>query len=269
MTSASDRALPVLRADCGSCFGLCCVAPAFARSADFALDKPAGKACPNLAEDFRCGIHAHLRERGFAGCTVFDCFGAGQQVSRVTFGGVSWRDAPGTAKRMYAVFPVMRGLHELLWYVGEALRIPAAKPVRAELRTARDGLLELIGASPEALAAVDVMDWRQRVNPLLQRASELARGRGGKDLRGTDLAGADRRRADLRNASLRGTLLIGADLRGADLRGADLTGADTRGARLDGADLTGALFLTQAQLDAAEGDAGTRVSAPLVRPGHW
>lgn len=268
MTSASDRALPVLRADCGSCFGLCCVAPAFARSADFAIDKPAGKACPNLAGDFRCGIHERLRDRGFAGCTVFDCFGAGQQVSRVTFGGVSWRERPGTAKSMYAVFPVMRGLHELLWYVAEALRIPAAKPVRAELRTARDGLLELIDGSPKVLAEVDVTSWRRRVNPLLQRTSELARG-GGKDLRGADLAGADRRRAGLRNASLRGALLIGTDLRGADLRGADLTGADTRGARLDGADLTGVLFLTQSQLDAAEGDAGTKVPDGLRRPGHW
>ena len=33
------------------------VAPAFARSADFAVDKPAGTACTNLQADFRCGIH--------------------------------------------------------------------------------------------------------------------------------------------------------------------------------------------------------------------
>ncbi|RQX15913.1 oxetanocin A resistance protein, partial [Micromonospora arida] len=37
-----------LRADCGRCFGLCCVVPAFAASADFAIDKPAGSPCPNL-----------------------------------------------------------------------------------------------------------------------------------------------------------------------------------------------------------------------------
>ena len=66
-----------LRADCARCFGLCCVAPAFAASADFAIDKPAGQACPHLAGDFRCGIHDELRPRGFPGCTVYDCFGAG------------------------------------------------------------------------------------------------------------------------------------------------------------------------------------------------
>jgi hypothetical protein len=33
-----------LRADCERCFALCCVAPAFAVSPDFGLNKPAGRA---------------------------------------------------------------------------------------------------------------------------------------------------------------------------------------------------------------------------------
>ena len=69
-----------LRADCGRCAGLCCVAPAFVASADFAIDKPAGRPCPKLSSDFSCSIHDSLREHGFPGCAVFDCFGAGQQV---------------------------------------------------------------------------------------------------------------------------------------------------------------------------------------------
>ena len=65
-----------LRADCSRCAGLCCVAPAFAASADFAIDKPAGHACPNLRNDARCGIHAGFTGRGprrpetSSGCTV-------------------------------------------------------------------------------------------------------------------------------------------------------------------------------------------------------
>ena len=50
------------QADCADCFGLCCVALPFARSADFAVNKPAGKPCSNLQSDVRCGIHA---ARGF------------------------------------------------------------------------------------------------------------------------------------------------------------------------------------------------------------
>jgi hypothetical protein len=67
-----------LRADCANCFGLCCTALRFQASASFAIDKPAGTPCPNLLDDFRCGIHQHLRAEGFSGCTVWDCFGAGQ-----------------------------------------------------------------------------------------------------------------------------------------------------------------------------------------------
>ncbi|MFI0418483.1 pentapeptide repeat-containing protein [Spongiactinospora sp. 9N601] len=272
-----------MRADCGRCFGLCCVAPAFAKSADFAIDKPAGRPCPNLKSDFRCGVHATLRERGFTGCTVFDCFGAGQQVSQVTFGGRDWRAHPETAASMFGVFATMRQLHELLWYIGEALTMPAAHGLRDDLAAAYAETERLTGGTPDALAELDLREHREEVNALLLKASELARaglakGQGrrrgggrtpGKQLRGADLAGADLRRADLRGANLRGAFLIGADLRGADLRAADLIGADLRGAKLGGADLTGSIFLIQSQLDAAQGDQATRLPPALARPAHW
>lgn len=105
-----------LRADCDNCFGLCCVAPALSVSADFAIDKVPGQPCPNLRDDFRCGIHAELRTRGFPGCAVYECFGAGQKVSQVTFGGRDWRHDPEIAQQMFAVLPVTRQLHELLWH---------------------------------------------------------------------------------------------------------------------------------------------------------
>jgi uncharacterized protein YjbI with pentapeptide repeats len=267
-----DEGGSALRADCGSCFGLCCVVPAFAASADFAIDKPAGQACPNLRQDFRCGIHDRLRPAGFTGCTVYDCFGAGQKVSQVTFGGRDWRRNPGTAKQMFEVFPVMRHLHELLRYLAEALTLEPARPLHAELRAAFDEIERLTQGDPDSLLKLDAeAQWRQ-VNALLLRASELVRaGIGGrrKDRRGADLIGAKLKGADLRGADLRGAYLIGADLRGADLRTADLIGADLRGADLRGADLTGSVFLVQAQLDAAKGDAATRIPPSLTRPAHW
>jgi hypothetical protein len=267
----SDDGRQRLRADCASCAGLCCVVPAFAASADFAVDKPAGRPCLHLRADSRCGIHADLRQRGFPGCTVYDCFGAGQRVVRDTFGGRDWRDDPAVARRMFAAFPVVRLLHELLWYLTEARALPAAAPLRADLDRALAGTEALAGGSPEELAGTDGPAHRAEVNVLLLRASELARASvpRRKDHRGADLVGAALRGADLRGASLRGALLIGADLRGADLRLADLIGADLRGADLAGADLTGALFLTQAQLAAATGDATTTLPPALAHPAHW
>ena len=266
---AADRSS--LRADCQACFALCCVVPAFSASADFAINKPAGQPCPNLRQDFRCGIHARLREQGFRGCTVYDCFGAGQKVSQVTFGGRDWRQSPDTARRMFEVFPVIRDLHELLWYVSEALTFPAARPLRDDLTAALAETERLTRLSPEALVGLDVAARRHEVNNLLLAASELVRAgiAGVKDHRGADLIGVDLKGADLRGASLRGAYLIGADLRGADLRVADVIGADLRGADLRGADLTGSLYLTQSQLDAAKGDGATILPASFTRPAHW
>lgn len=263
-----------LRGDCGNCFGLCCVALPFARSTDFALDKDAGKPCPNLGEDHRCGIHARLRQKGFTGCTVYDCFGAGQKVSQVTFGGRDWRTGGSErARLMTETFPVVRQLHELLWYLTEALAHPAARPIHGELRRTLARTEELTRQSPEELAALDVPAHRQDVNVLLLRTSELARagipGRGKRERRGADLMGARLKGADLRGANLRGACLIAADLTGADLRGADLIGADLRDTDLTDADLTDVLFLTQPQVNAARGSAGTRLPGSFARPVHW
>jgi hypothetical protein len=59
------------------------------------VDKDAGRPCPNLQSDFRCRIHDRLRQQGFPGCAVYDCFGAGQKVAQVTFRGQDWRQTPG------------------------------------------------------------------------------------------------------------------------------------------------------------------------------
>jgi uncharacterized protein YjbI with pentapeptide repeats len=271
----AGRDLLALKADCANCFGLCCVALPFTASADFAFDKDAGDPCRNLQEDFRCGIHATLRESGFRGCTVYDCFGAGQQVAQVSYNGISWREAPETAAQMYQVFPVMRQLHELLWYLVEAFGMDAARDIRPRLRAARDETERLTRLQPEGILQLDVDAHRAAVNELLVIASELTRARSPRGpgdrrvKRGADLIGVNLASADLRGANLRGAYLIAADLHDADLRFADVIGVDFRDANLAGADLSTSLYLTQFQVNAAKGDASTRLPATLTRPSHW
>jgi uncharacterized protein YjbI with pentapeptide repeats len=272
MEQTSAARPPGLRADCSRCFALCCVALPFTASADFAVDKPAGRPCANLREDHGCGIHGELRQRGFPGCTVYDCFGAGQRVSQVTFGGRDWRAGdPEDARRMFEVFPVVHRLHELLWYLTEVPALPAARPLHARARRLLAETERLAGGTPGQLAALDVPAHRQRVNALLLEVSALMRAGAGrrKERRGADLMGARLKGADLRRANLRGAYLIAADLTGADLRGADMIGADLRDADLTDADLTGAFFLTQPQVNAARGSVGTRLPGSVTRPGHW
>lgn len=261
-----------LRADCQRCFGLCCVALNFARSADFAIDKPAGQPCPNLRADFRCVIHDQLRPRGFAGCAAFDCFGAGQKVAQVTYGGRDWRRAPETAEQMFRVFSVMQRLHELLWQLTEALKLDGAHELRPELTAARDELERVSLGGPEELLAVDVTSRRRHAGALLARASRRARaGVRAKDLdlAGADLVGKRLRGKDFHGANLAGALLLGADLRRADLRMADVNAADLRAADLRGADLSSSLFLSQAQLDSARGDHDTLLPPALRAPAQW
>jgi hypothetical protein len=264
---SDDRA--ALRADCSRCAGLCCVAPPFAASADFAFDKPAATPCHHLRDDFRCGIHDRLRAEGMPGCAVFDCFGAGQRITQLTFGGRDWRAAPELAAAQFAVLPVVRQLHEMLWYLVEALALPAAALLHDDVRALRSRTEELAAGTAEELRALDVGDHRRAVGDLLQQVSERVRGGDGVDRRGADLIGRDLRGTDLRGASLRGALLIGADLRRADLRRADLLGADLRAADVRGTDLSACLFVTQPQVSAARGDEATAIPAVLLRPAHW
>lgn len=261
-----------LVADCTRCVALCCVVPTLIKSADFAINKPAGSPCRNLLADHRCSIHPDLRAKGFNGCTVYDCFGAGQQVTQVTFAGAGWRDGKATAKAMFAAFEVMRPLHELLWYLEEAIGLAASSSLRGQLAQERDRLLALTVLPARELIAVDPDAERARANVLLNELSSVVRSSVGKaapDHRGAELIGKDLRSQDLTAASLRGAVLIGADLRGARVRGADLTGADLRGTDVRGTDLSECLFLTQQQLNAARGDARTTIPAHLVRPAAW
>ncbi|MDY7101277.1 MAG: hypothetical protein S0880_08825 [Actinomycetota bacterium] len=171
---APDGAIE-LRADCDRCAGLCCVAPAFAASTDFAIDKPAGTPCPNLDDGFRCTIHAQLRPKGFAGCVAFDCHGAGQTVTQVTFGGRDWRRHPEVREQMFDVFAVMRHLHTFAVHLTEATTWPAAAPVHDELRQRLDEVVSLTRAGAEELAALDLAPVGRAVDELLTRASTLVR----------------------------------------------------------------------------------------------
>ena len=267
------------RSDCANCVALCCSALAFSRGDDFAHEKPAGKPCRNLDENLGCGIHSALLERGYRGCTVFECHGAGQRVTQETFGGGDWREGEGLREAMFAVFPLVRQLHEVLWLLAEARRrtadrsllrridtlfdqvdAQAASPdlasLRAAVETSRPAASELLGAVSHEVRRMHIP--RRRASGAWSRIEPR-----GVYL-GTDFSGSD-----LRAVELRGALLIAAKLRGADLRWADLLGADLRDAELHGADLRHVLNLTQPQLAAAFGDDATQLPESLTRPRHW
>ncbi|RAJ03069.1 pentapeptide repeat protein [Paenibacillus pabuli] len=277
---SSNQATLHLSADCEQCFGLCCVALPYGKSSDFAFDKSSGTPCPNLRTDNRCGIHTQLRQKGFKGCTVYDCFGAGQKLSQITYAGRDWRNHPESAAEMFDCLPVMKQLHEMMSYINEMLQLPETSSIHAALKDVYRETERLTDLEPSAILRLDIPAHRAVVNELLVQASEMVRakvpasGKGPsqsktKKRTGRDFLGANLKGADLRGASFRGALMIAADLRNADMRNTDLIGADLRDANLGGADLRGSIFLTQSQLNSAKGSADTKLPYHLNLPSHW
>lgn len=269
------------RSECERCFGLCCVSLSYVKSADFAVTKDAGTPCPHLRPDFLCGIHNRLREVGFRGCVGYECFGAGQQVSQVTFAEKDWREHPELAPDMFRVFPIMQQLYEMLAYLWEALEREETKPIHERLRQALEETEAFTRLESKSIASLDVQGHRTAIKEWLLQASAFVRAaaRPLGNIIGSKAAAVERRRgdligarlagADLRGAELRGALLIAADLHGADMRGADVLGADFRDADLRRVKLTGSLYLTQAQVNSAVGDETTALPSWLAVPDHW
>ncbi len=259
------------QSNCKDCYGLCCVALYFTASDGFPNNKEAGTPCKNLMEDYRCRVHNQLREKGLKGCTSYDCFGAGQKVSQITFQGHDWRESEETSKAMFDVFLVVRQLQEMLWYLTDALMIPSNHELQLNIKNMIQETETLTLQNAKFLLSFPIEEHREQVNILLHKASELVNNiKQKKDISSRkDLFGADLRKTPLVGADLRGAFLIAADLRGVDLSYANLIGADMRDTDIRSANLTDCIFLTQSQINTAKGDGSTRLPVTIERPLYW
>ncbi|MDA5093944.1 hypothetical protein O2N63_07570 [Aliiroseovarius sp. KMU-50] len=130
-------ATPALTADCNACMGICCVAPSFEKSAEFALTKPALTPCPHLNDKDRCKIYRNLDWHGFSACAKFDCKGAGQYLTQVVYPGKSWRDNPELKAAMAESYRRLRRVHDML----EIFTLAEALPLDEDQETARQAAL--------------------------------------------------------------------------------------------------------------------------------
>ncbi|HWI48005.1 MAG TPA: pentapeptide repeat-containing protein [Rummeliibacillus sp.] len=264
--------------DCRNCFALCCTALNIVASSDFAINKPAGIHCQNLNSDFRCQIHSTLREKGFKGCTVYDCLGAGQHVSQYTFNGKSWREYPEIATKMYQVFPIVEQLIEMKAFILEAFSYRLSPMLYEQLVNQLNTIETLVNENAEVLLNIDTYEYQVPISELLSKASnEIQRYLSkdvfhipkGKNMSRKDFIGKNFANQDFRTYDLRGTYFIAANLQNADLRGANLIGVDLRDANLNGANLSSSLFLTQMQVNSAKGNSKTILPAHIQQPPYW
>lgn len=269
-----------LVADCSRCFGLCCTALHIVQSSDFPMNKPANTPCANLRADYRCNIHTQLRDEGFKGCTVFDCLGAGQVISQITFNNISWKENPASKDLMFRVFPIMDQIHEMIAYTAEALSYNVTGTLSTKLSEKLTDLQNLTTWSAEKLLAFDLVNYRFSLNELLTEASNSIRENMIAEFTSTKkLEDLNRARVnwmgkklngkDLRAIDFRGAFLIAADMRNTDLRAASFIGADLRDADFSGANLSTSMFLTQMQMNSAKGDLKTVLPFYIKHPAHW
>jgi hypothetical protein len=90
-----------------------------------------------------------LREKGFRGCVSYECFGAGQHVSQTIYNGDSWRNNSDYAKEMFTVFPLVQQLHEMLWYLNQALSLRETQSFHSSLHIIYEETLKLTEKPPE------------------------------------------------------------------------------------------------------------------------
>jgi hypothetical protein len=163
---------PDLVPDCGSCAALCCVATSFEASDDFAFDKAAGVGCRYLMRNCRCAIHDELVVRGFPGCAVYDCYGAGQRATRA-FAGTH------DAEQRNEAFLVLRVVHELLWLLTEAAKLcpPSPDDLGVHLALEIEALDAIARGPAPTLLEIDLRPHRDATRALLRRVGDALGGR--------------------------------------------------------------------------------------------
>ena len=161
--------------DCGKCAAVCCVATSFDASDDFAFDKSAGVPCRHLRSDCRCAIHDDLARRGFRGCAVYDCYGAGQRVTQ------AFAEGSGDLGDRDEAFRILRGVHELLWMLTEAAKLcpPSHPDLGRELAGAIDGLDAIARQPTPAIFEVDLRPQNDAVHAILRRVGDALGGKRG------------------------------------------------------------------------------------------
>ncbi|MCJ2177151.1 hypothetical protein [Novosphingobium album (ex Hu et al. 2023)] len=161
MTRGATSRVPVsdmvgtdFQADCARCAALCCVAFALNDSEMFAVRKEAGEPCPNLDAGCGCRIHGELVQRGFRGCTVYDCLGAGPRVTQDFFQGRSWQDDPSLLDPMCDAFRVTVRAHKLLFLLRAAGKLDLSEDDRCELGALQQAV-DRAGTSFELMSEIE------------------------------------------------------------------------------------------------------------------
>lgn len=251
-----------MRIRCDMCSGLCCVALYFSKLDGFPEHKKEGVACSHLQDNFLCNIHACLTQRKLTGCLRYDCFGAGQLVTKNIYSSYTWKETKNP-KEIFEVFQVVYQLQEIVWYLSEASMLSIETRIDELIHEG----LELTKQTPQAILSFDIERYRQDANVILK--SICSRIGCFQPTSQKMFFGKDFQKKDLSRNDFSMATLIGANLSGCKLYGTNFIGADVRDTKVYNTDLSECIFLTQRQVNSMIGNLHTKLPSYLQTPTHW
>lgn len=257
-----------LKIDCEKCSGLCCVALYCMKTDGFPTNKEAGTPCKYLRSDFHCEIHSKLASKNMRGCLAYDCFGAGQKVTQNCYTDVDWKSNPNIADEIFQVFHTMLQLHQMEWYLLEALSLISDEYLKSEIETLISENELMTSQSSDEILHLDIEKYRLDVNKILKQVSSILVVNFDEN-KGKDYVGRDFKHTNLNGRDFSMALLIAANFEGCSLQGTNFLGADMRGANIKNTDLSASFFLTQMQINSAKGNANTKLPLKLAHPVSW
>lgn len=258
-----------LRIDCEKCSGLCCVALYCMKTDGFPDNKQAGVPCKHLMADFCCDIHAQLANKKMRGCLAYDCFGAGQKVTQSSYANENWQTNPEKANEIFRVFMIVFQLHQMAWYLLEASSLITDQRIIADVDALIAQNNQMTALAPAAILQIDITNYQTGVNQVLKEVSHQLAGDYLDKMERKDYFGKNFKRANLNGRDFSMALMIAANLEGCSLKGTNFLGADLRDANIKNTDLRGSIFLTQMQINAAQGNSKTKLPSKLRRPSNW
>lgn len=255
MEKNNTIALTSLKIECSECLGICCTALCFSKVDGFYEDKQVGQSCSNLDYQHRCKIYQELLLKNSKGCKVYDCFGAGQRVTKM------YLDSP-VDQEVCQVYLAMYRLYQMLWYLLQA-KSYGQKQVEESLQM----IQKIIALSAKELLQVDIDTIIVDTKKVLKKAtdaltiSDVTKKQTyfQKDLSFKNL--------DHKDFSM--AIMIACNLEGSSLEKTNFLATDLRDTNIKNTDMSNCLFLTQGQINSAIGNQNTRLPTYLTRPETW
>ncbi|MEN1759178.1 pentapeptide repeat-containing protein [Anoxynatronum buryatiense] len=235
----------------------------------FPENKEAGVPCKQLMPDFRCRIHSMLAKKGMKGCLAYDCFGAGQKVTQGIYANEDWKKNPEKATEICRVFMMVFQLHQMIWYLLEALSLVTDESERRKFHDLMAAGRQLTTLPVEEMLKVDLTAYHGKVNQVLKQVSSRIASVSSKKANNSDYFGKNFKKSNLNGRDFSMAIMVAANLEGCSLKGTNFLGADLRDANIKNTDLSEAVFLTQMQVNATLGNSNTKLPTTISRPAVW